>query len=244
MFAPLQASDGSKKAQRVADEYKPQKHDGEDLASQENDSVLLPHERVGGDFSWLQGRSQEDLTVQRAKELDDEESFLYGSEETGGKQDNKSPANLFAAFSQIGKTLHRQEADVLAPHSQSHHHQTKSTLTRSGDKLDWNQVQPPQATASTLSSPNLDSSECEKIKRILKSLGTADISDIVAKVQGQRAEKQQSPVLPSPEPTAASLALSAVNNPKVRHALESLQSLIKGEDPSPTPLLLTINNTT
>lgn len=48
--------------------------------SPENESMLLPHERVGGDFSWLQEKSQEDISVQRANELEEEESFLYGME--------------------------------------------------------------------------------------------------------------------------------------------------------------------
>lgn len=54
--------------------------------SLENDSMLLPHERVGGDFSWLQEKSEEDISVQRANELEEEESFLYGTVSPHAKQ--------------------------------------------------------------------------------------------------------------------------------------------------------------
>ncbi|XP_023254163.1 uncharacterized protein LOC111656217 [Seriola lalandi dorsalis] len=230
----IQASDERKKVQSGLDKNRPQQHDSkENSVSPENDSMLLPHDRVGSDFSWLQVQSQEDSKVRRADELDDEESFLYGSEDTGGKQDNKSSSNLFSSFSQIGKHCKLQETDVSALCSQQHH-QTKSTFSSSGDRLDLKH--PLQMTSSSLASANLDSSECEKIKSILKSLGTADISEIMLKMQGQKEEKQLSPTLPRSDPTAASLAVSAVNNPNVRHALESLQSLIKGEDPDSTPL--------
>lgn len=49
------------------------------LLTQENDNTLLPHERVGSDFSWLQGHSEEEASIQKAKELEEEESFLYGN---------------------------------------------------------------------------------------------------------------------------------------------------------------------
>lgn len=42
------------------------------------DLIILPHDRVGSDFSWLQGPSQKD---QKEDDFKAEESFLYGNEE-------------------------------------------------------------------------------------------------------------------------------------------------------------------
>ncbi|XP_031695801.1 uncharacterized protein LOC116378133 isoform X2 [Anarrhichthys ocellatus] len=179
--------------------------------------MLLPHDRVGSDFSWLQVRSQEDSAVLKAHELEDEESFLYGNEDTGGKQAKKSSTALFASFPQIGKHAKLQEVAS----SGSQHHQSKSIFSSFGDLFDLKQ--PLQMNSSA----DLDSSECEKIRNILKSLGTADVSDIMVKMQGQREGKQPSPAVPASDQTAAGLVLPALRNPNVRHALESLQSLIK-----------------
>lgn len=229
MFFSVQASDESKKVQRVPDDYRHHQHDSQkNSASLENDSMLLPHDRVGSDFSWLQVQSQEDSTVQKVDERDDEESFFYGNEDTEGKQANKSAATLFAACSQIGEHSNLQEIDVSVLCSQQHH-QTKSIFSSFGDLLDLKQ--PLQMTSSSLTSDNLDSSECEKIKNILRSLGAPDIHKIMVKMQGQNEEKLLPPSLLGSDPKAASLALPAMNNPNVRQALESLQSLIKGENP-------------
>ncbi|GAA6218664.1 uncharacterized protein LOC108895769 isoform X3 [Lates japonicus] len=220
----IQASDESKKRQCVPDEYRPPQHDSqENSASLETDSMLLPHDRVGSDFSWLQGQSQEDATVQKADELEDEESFLYGNEDTGGKQLSKSSATLFAAFSQMAEQGKLQGMDVSALCSQQHR-QTKSILSGPGNLLDLKQHL--QITSSRLASAKLDSTECEKIKNILKSQGTADISEIMVKKQGQKEEKQP-PALLGSNLTATNLAMPAMNNPNVQQALESLQSLIK-----------------
>lgn len=231
MISTVQASDETKKvecAHHAADEPRHQQHYSLDSStSLENDSMLLPHDRVGSDFSWLQAQSQEDSTVQKADELEDEESFLYGSEDIGKKQTNNSSATLFAEFSQIGEHEKPQEMDGLVLGSQQHH-QNKFINSSFRDLIDLKQ--PHKINSSSLTSANLDSSECEKIKNILKSLGTADISEIMVKMQGQEA-KQLSAALLSSDSTAASLALPALSDPKVRQSLESLQSLIKGENP-------------
>lgn len=206
---------------------KEQQHDSLENSTLENDSMLLPHDRVGSDFSWLQAQSQEDPVVKKTAEFEDEESFLYGNEDTGGKKSNNSTA-LFAAYSQIGeyKPQHNTMDDAL---NSQHHHQNKSIFSNYGDLRDLKQ--PVQITSSGLASANLDSSECEKIKNILKSLGTVDISEIMGKMQGQKEAKQPPPAqLPGSEPASAALGLPALSNPNVRQALESLQSLIKGKN--------------
>uniref|UniRef100_A0A1A8IZS6 C2H2-type domain-containing protein n=1 Tax=Nothobranchius kuhntae TaxID=321403 RepID=A0A1A8IZS6_NOTKU len=76
----IQASCGKKTVENVSDEPKHQQYDSIDpFTTLENDSILLPHERVVGDFSWLQEKSQEEISVLKAKEFEEEESFLYGS---------------------------------------------------------------------------------------------------------------------------------------------------------------------
>lgn len=227
VISSVQASDESKKVKSAPHEHRHQQHDSnENSTSLENDSMLLPHDRVGSDFSWLQAQCQEDPAVLKAEELEDEESFLYGNDDAGGKQANKSPTALFAAYSQSGEHAKQQEMDSSGSQQ---HHQNKPLFSSFGDLL--NLKQPLQTTSSSMASAGLDSSECDKIKNILKSLGTTDISEIMGKMQGQKEEKQPSPALPSSDKTAAALALPALRNPNVRHALESLQSLIKGENP-------------
>lgn len=125
----------------------------------DNDS-LLPHERGGSDFSWIQTQTQEDFLKQKATEIEDEESFLYGNEE---------PAASSSA---------------------------------------------PRVASSAY--PSLEGAEFDKIKNILKTVGSKS-----AKATPQPAAL---PVASNP----AVHALPALNNPNVRHALESLQSLIKG----------------
>lgn len=215
----VQASDESKTVECVPKEYRHQENDSqENLTSVENDSMLLPHDRVGSDFSWLQAHSQEDFTVQKADELEDEESFLYGKEDTGENEANTFSTTLFPVFSQIGEHAKLQKKDVSALSNQQYYHNMSSF----GNVLD--QKQPCHITSLSLASASLDSSEYEKIKNILKSVGTADVGEIgeIMKMQGQSAAHVGS--VP-----AANLTLPALSNPNVRHALESLQSLIKGE---------------
>lgn len=216
----VQASNESKKEKCLPEEPRHQHQDSqEDSRTLENDSMLLPHDRVGSDFSWLQVPSQE-----KANELEDEESFLYGNEDTG-QQSSKS---FSAAFSQIGEHGKLEEMNSLALSSQQHQ-QNKSSFSNFRDLLALKQ--PFELTSSSIASANLDSSESEKIKNVLKSLGTADISEIMVKVQGPKEGKQSHPALPGLDPTAVGLALPALRDPNVRQALESLQSLIKGDNP-------------
>lgn len=213
-----QASDESKTVPCVPDEYRHQQHDSqENLTSVENDSMLLPHDRVGSDFSWLQAHSQEDSTVQKADELEDEESFLYGKEDTGENEGNNLSTTLFPVFSQIEEHAKLQKKDMSALSNQQYY-QNKSSF---GNVLE--QKQSFHMTSLGLASASLDSSEYEKIKNILRSVGTADVGEIgeIMKMQGQ------SPALVGPVP-AANLTMPALNNPNVRQALESLQTLIKG----------------
>lgn len=190
----IKTPDEGKKVECVSNEPTHMEHDSQDsLSMLEKESMLLPHERVGGDFSWLQGQSQEDAAYQKANELEDEESFLYGNE----------PA------SQINEKAKLQK-------------ESSSLSTRCGHLLDPNQSL--QLASSTLVHSNLDNMEYEKIKTILKSLGSS--SEIKVKTQGQN-EQESSPTLVNSDKAAATLALPALNNPNVRQALESLQSLIK-----------------
>ncbi|XP_010779587.1 zinc finger protein 318-like [Notothenia coriiceps] len=174
--------------------------------------MLLPHDRVGSDFSWLQAQSQQESAVLKAEELEDEESFLYGNEDTGEKKTNKSSTTLFAAYKPQGM-------------DSSGSQQNKPIFSSFGDMLDLKQTL--QRTSSSVASASLDSSECEKIKNILKSLDTVDVGKIMGKMQGQKVEKQRSPAPSSSEQTAAALTLPELGNPNVRQALQSLQSLIK-----------------
>ncbi|XP_028279202.1 serine/arginine repetitive matrix protein 2 [Parambassis ranga] len=143
----VKASDESKKVDRH-----------ESSQSPENDSMLLPHERVGSDFSWLQGNGQHDSPVQKADELEDEESFLYGNES-----------------SQIGGQTKLPDMDRSTAGTQRYQ-QNKSMFRSLGDLFD-----PPQKGSSN---PVLDRIDFEKVKSLSKNLGTlTDISEIMAKVK-------------------------------------------------------------
>lgn len=173
MISSTQAPDEGKKVECVSNEPTHMEHDSQDsLSMLEKESMLLPHERVGGDFSWLQGQSQEDAAYQKANELEDEESFLYGNE----------PA------SQINEKAKLQK-------------ESSSLSTRCGHLLDPNQSL--QLASSTLVHSNLDNMEYEKIKTILKSLGSS--SEIKVKTQGQN-EQESSPTLVNSDKAAATLA--------------------------------------
>lgn len=216
-ISSVQASDKSKKVDCVPNVQRHQPcNSNENSTSLENDSMVLPHDRVGSDFSWLQVQSQEDSAVLKADVLEDEESFLYGNEDTRGKEAKKSSTTLFTPFPGIGELA---KPRAMA-HSGSQHHQ-KSRFSTFGGPLDLKQ---PQMTSPSVASANLDSIEYEKIRNILESLGKADVSEIMDKMQGLKEGKQPSPARP-----AAALALPALSHPNVRHALESLQSLIKGQ---------------
>lgn len=108
----------------------------ENLATDE-DPIILPHNRVGSDFSWLQGPSQ--------KEFEAEESFLYGNEE-------------------------RKSSEILScseKHGRAQEPKHCNHTLRSSEHLQ---------NTSKIASALLDSTECEKIKSILKCLGSADVA--------------------------------------------------------------------
>lgn len=101
----------------------------------------MPHDRVGSDFSWLQGPSQKE---QQEKDCEAEESFLYGSQERESSAIASCPERRGRA----------QEP------RQEHVRKVQQHLQNSS------------RTASAL----LDSSECEKIRSILRCLGSADVA--------------------------------------------------------------------
>lgn len=222
MIPSVQASNESEKRKCLSPEHKYQQQDSQDFSTTfESDSMILPHDRVGSDFSWLQVPSQEESTVQKTKELEDEESFLYGNDNTW-KQTTAS-----SALSKIGEQGKLQKADSLAFSSQQHHH--KSVFTSCSNVLDMKPLL--QVSSPSVAFASVASSECENIKNIFKSLDTAELSEIVAKVHGPTEGKQLYPALLGSDPSAQGLALPGLSDPNVRQALESLQSLIKGENP-------------
>lgn len=198
----IQTSSDIKKVQSVSAEHSIKKLNCQDNATLlESDSMLLPHERVGSDFSWLKDKSQEDLSVQKVNELEDEESFLYGAE----------------ASSQNGGHVRVEKMNCSTVGG----HHNRSLLSGFSNQLD--PKSPQQVALSAFSSISLDNMECEKIKNILNNLGgTSDIGKMLMKTQGQQEGSDPSPALFGSETAAATLS-----NPNVRKALESLQSLIK-----------------
>lgn len=204
------------------------------VRSTENDSMLLPHDRVGSDFSWIQASSQEDSApVQRKEDLDDEE-FLYGN----------ATASTFTPLSQSqGHSAPHDRQLEPSPAGSQPYFQNKPMFSSLGDLLDLKQSL--QTVSPSPSAPKRehtfqhepashtpDVKECEMIRGILKNmglnLGTGDISKMMMKLQEQKEGKQ--PCLGAGAgPAAPSLVTSALGQTNVRQALESLQSLIKGE---------------
>lgn len=175
---------------------------------------------MGSKFSWLQGPSQADFTLKKENELEDEESFLYGNEDTG-QQTSKSSV----AFSEFGEHGKLQELSGLDSCNEQDN-EKKPIFSSFVDPLN---LKPPLQNTSSYTSAILDSNKCEKIKSIIRNLGTAQSDDIVVKAQWPNEGKQLHPALKCPDPTAKTLP--ALNDPNVRQALESLQSLIKGKHP-------------
>lgn len=208
----------------------------------EKDSMLLPHERVGYDFSWLQStREQENTSSQNVKDVEDEESFLYGND------------------SQIQPSTSIPLAQQSQSMAQSTTYQFKTETSNAGESCYQNQplfsnlgellgdlkprgkvtasmptVRPEQTAQSLNSSHTLDVRECEKIKSMLKSLGlnigVSDISKMMSKWQGEKEAKLPSPALPvgqRQQKQEVKMALPALGTPDVQQALVSLQSLIK-----------------
>lgn len=95
--------------------------------------MILPHDRVGSDFSWLQGPSQKE---QKEKKFEAEDSFSYRKEESRSSE-------IFSCREKRGRKNVEAQAERVR-------------------------------SASGVASDLLDSSGCEKIKRILKCLDSAD----------------------------------------------------------------------
>ena len=166
----LQTSDETKNHRIVPDQQ-----DSQEIPALESESVILPHDRTGSDFWWLQASSQQDSTVPTAKELDDEESFLYGNKVTGKHGGHSKP----------------QETGNPALIDR-HNEQDKPTFRCLVDLSDSKQ-------------PLIKTSTCqnEKIRSIFQSLDPTNISDMMVKVQGLMEEKQ--PGLPHTDPAAVML---------------------------------------
>lgn len=122
-----------------------------------DDLIILPHDRVGSDFSWLQAPTQKKPGVQKDDGFEAEESFLYG---------NKDTAKASSRSSETFCSEKRGRTSTAAFDSEQHH-------TRSG-LSDLQNVQKHLQGASMVASDLLDSGECEKIKSILKCLGSAE----------------------------------------------------------------------
>lgn len=122
------------------------------------DPIILPHDRVGSDFSWLQGPSQKD---HKERDFEADESFLYANEESKSSE-------IFSC-----RERHDRAQDPQHQHLRN--------------------VQQHLRNTPRIASALLDSNECEKIKSILKCLGSADT------VTGQALEasfsKGESPAL-------------------------------------------------
>lgn len=211
-FSLAQASGDSKK-QSFPDVRTHKRQDTqENLATLDSDSMLLPHDRVVSDFSWLQASYEKESTFKAAPELEDEEFFLYGNNDTAQHMNKTSSADFY----QNGGHS-KQELNSFTPQTQK---QDKPTLGSLGDFV---LAQPLQVTSSSLASSYLDSSECEKLKNILKSVNLASESE--RNTQRPRQEKHLYAVSHDPDPVPK----PAVKETNVLQALESLQSLIKGK---------------
>lgn len=165
----------------------------------ESDSMLLPHERVGSDFSWLNDKSEEDLSALKANELEDEESFLYGTEASSQNTGHDTGEKI--SSSSMGA------------------HQSKSLFSNLVDPKT-----PQQMALSAISSVSLNSTECEKIKSILNNMGGTSDTGRMLKTPGQKEENYATAELFNSDAATATLS-----DPSVRKALESLQTLIKGQ---------------
>ncbi|XP_014058564.1 protein SON [Salmo salar] len=221
------------------------------MRQQETDSNLLPHERVGCDFFWLQG-TREVSPVQKPEEVEDEEDFLYGNEENQAKQ---RPATL--PFAQSTTITQKSSAEVSP--AGPPYYQSMPLFGNHGEIQDFKMPLPlvqfsvrPEARVQPVPAPDVKPApaptvkECEKIKTMLKTiglnLGTAEISKMMIKLQQQtdgkmpeqkQEEKLALPATMLPLPLVAGesqeprLASPALRTAPIRQALESLQSIIK-----------------
>ncbi|XP_061693055.1 uncharacterized protein si:ch211-195b21.5 [Syngnathoides biaculeatus] len=192
----IQASCKSNKPQHHSNK---QQHDSlATSTSLENDGMLLPHDRVSSDFSWLQPQSQ---TARKADQFDDEELFLYGEEKASKEKldDRTSTTCISGEFvkPKCDEIIFCEMGSQLPNHDKSNVHVLNGL------------------SFSTQFLANPDNNECEKIKNILNSLRIKDCEI------GKRVSSD-----PQGCSTTASLELISQSS-NVEHALESLRSLIK-----------------
>lgn len=184
------------------------------MTTLDNDSMLLPHDRVVSDFSWLHASHEKESTYKAARELEDEELFLYGNYDTTQKMEKTPSANFYQNGGES-----KQELNIFTTQIQKRDQRTLGSLG------DFVPVRPLQVTSSSFASSYLDSSECEKLKNILKSVSLA--SETQGNTQQPREEKHLFPVPHGSD--SEPVPKSAVKEKNVLQALESLQYLIKGK---------------
>ena len=209
-------------------------HGQEDQVSPEQDSMLLPHERVGNDFSWLHSSGPELSNQRQTDDLEDEESFLYGD-----VPERPSAAQV----SQTGQRATNQYAPTksspIVSQQQYQHNPMFNNLDELFNLKPHLQVASQGASAAAVkpeplareepSSCTPEMKDCEKLQGILKNMGlnlaTVDISKLFVKVE----EKEHSPASgPESVPEQTTPLFPAFDGTNARQALETLQSLIKG----------------
>lgn len=217
VFSSTQASGNSqtKSLSGVHTHKKPTNQ--ENVATLDNDSMLLPHDRIVGDFSWLHASQEKEPTFKATThEFEDEELFLYGNFDSTQQISKTRSADSYQNGGQS-----KQELNILTSQTRK---QVEPTLGGSGDFVPQ---QPLQVSSSSFASSYLDSSECEKLKNILKSVNLASKTE--RNTQRPREEKHMYPVPQGSGSEPPPPSKPAVNETNVLQALESLQSLIKGE---------------
>lgn len=154
--------------ENVPEEHVSQQHESLTTSpSLENDSMLLPHERVISDFSWLHEKSQEEISIQKAREYEEEESFLYGTETSSllGEYathlvDTKQPHEMaMSAFapSSLDEMECEKIKNILSSLSGTSH--TSRMMVQTQGQMKGNEVFPAVLSSDTavaaLSNPNV-----------------------------------------------------------------------------------------
>lgn len=216
-YFPLTQASSDGRKQRLPETRAHRRQDyRESLTSVDTEHMLLPHERVVSDFSWLQAPHEKDSAFKEVNDLDDEELFLYGSDDAAQQTHKTSHSN----YSQNGG----QSKCVTSSYPPKTHRQDKPVLASLGNLL---LKHPPQVSSPSLASSYLDSSQCEQLRNILKSVHSS--SETEKKPQRPREEKRSHPA--SRDSDSESVSKPAVKEKNVLQALESFQSLIKGKVP-------------
>lgn len=132
-------------------------------SSLENESTVLPHDRVGSDFFWLQTQTAEATSGHpKADELEDEESFLYGKEVA--ERRDKSGVALFPEFSQNDRNSKPQDT-TLADKQRA-----QTPFSNSGSQRPV--------------SVNLERREYAKVKDIINRQSSAEVRNTVSPASG------------------------------------------------------------